>query len=153
MEQGKQGVMVAKVLPQQLQNPIEQLQGRFKELETRFRVWLSQQSLPVEAAVVTTTSAAQGAAIGAFMGTLTADPASPFPTPPPQSSVNPQAMASLKQAQVDSSLKVLFFIGFPVLNWFYVGTPLPLISVFALGFSWNFGASVWKRMVYGKHET
>ncbi|KAL1290597.1 hypothetical protein HN51_059236 [Arachis hypogaea] len=99
MEQGKQGVMVAKVLPQHLQNPIEQLQGRFKELETRFRVWLSRQSLAVEAAVVTTTSAAQGAAIGAFMGTLTADSAATFPTPPPNASLNPQAMASLKQAQ------------------------------------------------------
>ncbi|XP_027330112.1 chloroplastic import inner membrane translocase subunit HP30-2-like [Abrus precatorius] len=96
MEQGK---MVAKGLPQQLQNPIEQLQTRFKELENGFRLWLSKQSLPVEAAVVTTTSAAQGAAIGAFMGTLTADASSTFPTPPPNASLNPQAMASLKQAQ------------------------------------------------------
>ncbi|KAJ1400567.1 Tim17/Tim22/Tim23/Pmp24 family [Sesbania bispinosa] len=95
MEQGKQGVMVAK----SLQNPIEQLQARFKELENGFRLWLSKQSLPVEAAVVTTTSAAQGAAIGAFMGTLTADASSAFPTPPPNASLNPQAMASLQQAQ------------------------------------------------------
>ncbi|RDY07309.1 hypothetical protein CR513_08590 [Mucuna pruriens] len=95
MEQGKQGIMVAP----QSQNPIEQLQARFKELENGFRLWLSKQSLPVEAAVVTTTSAAQGAAIGAFMGTLTADASSTFPTPPPNASLNPQAMASLKQAQ------------------------------------------------------
>ena len=83
----------------QSQNPIEQIQARFKDLETGFRLWLSKQSLPVEAAVVTTTSAAQGAAIGAFMGTLTADASSTFPTPPPNASLNPQAMASLKQAQ------------------------------------------------------
>lgn len=83
----------------QSQNPIEQIQARFKELETGFRLWLSKQSLPVEAAVVTTTSAAQGAAIGAFMGTLTADASSTFPTPPPNAALNPQAMASLKQAQ------------------------------------------------------
>ncbi|KAG5036017.1 hypothetical protein AAZX31_04G206500 [Glycine max] len=96
MEQaGKQGIMVTS----QSQNPIEQIQARFKELETGFRLWLSKQSLPVEAAVVTTTSAAQGAAIGAFMGTLTADASSTFPTPPPNASLNPQAMASLKQAQ------------------------------------------------------
>ncbi|XP_061356659.1 chloroplastic import inner membrane translocase subunit HP30-2 isoform X2 [Gastrolobium bilobum] len=100
MEQRKQqGVMVVKGLPQQLQNPIEQLQARFKELESGFRLWLSKQSLPVEAAVVTTTSAAQGAAIGAFMGTLTTDATSAFSTPPPNASLNPQAMASLKQAQ------------------------------------------------------
>ncbi|XP_023906832.1 chloroplastic import inner membrane translocase subunit HP30-2 [Quercus suber] len=99
MEQGNQGVMVAKLMPQQ-QNPIEQLQARFKELEAGFRGWLAKQSLPVEAAVVTATSAAQGAAIGGFMGTLTNDVSSSIPTPPPQAaSLNPQAMASFKQAQ------------------------------------------------------
>ncbi|XP_057990862.1 chloroplastic import inner membrane translocase subunit HP30-2 [Hevea brasiliensis] len=97
MEQGKQGVMVAKFMPNQ--NPIEQLQLRFKELENGFKSWLSKQSLAVEAVVVTGTSAAQGAAIGAFMGTLTNDVSSSLPTPPPQASLNPQAMASLQQAQ------------------------------------------------------
>ena len=100
MEQGKQKMMVAKALPQQLQNPIEQLQTRFKELENCFRAWLAKQSLPVEAAVVTTTGAAQGAAIGALMGTLTSEASSSFPAPPPQAALNPQAMASFKQAQV-----------------------------------------------------
>ncbi|KAI7995112.1 Chloroplastic import inner membrane translocase subunit HP30-2 [Camellia lanceoleosa] len=39
------------------------------------------------------------AAIGAFMGTLTDDVSSSFPTPPPNvASMNPQAMASLQQA-------------------------------------------------------
>lgn len=107
MEQGKQGVMVAKLMPQQ--NPIEQLQARFKVLENGFKAWLAKQSLPVEAAVVTATSAAQGAAIGAFMGTLTNDVSSSLPnTPPPQASLNPQAMASFKQAQVSLSLALFF---------------------------------------------
>ena len=114
MEQGKQGVMVAKLMPQQ-QNPIEQLQARFKELEAGFRGWLAKQSLPVEVAVVTATSAAQGAAIGGFMGTLTNDVSSSMPTPPPQAaSLNPQAMASFKQAQVffffKSQLPIFVFV-------------------------------------------
>ncbi|KAF5450558.1 hypothetical protein F2P56_030893 [Juglans regia] len=95
MEQGKEGVMVAKMMPQQ--NPIEQLQARFKELETQFKGWLAKQSLPVEVALVTATSAAQGAAIGALMGTLTNDMPSSLLATPPQGS--PQAMASFQQAQ------------------------------------------------------
>ncbi|KAJ7965193.1 Mitochondrial import inner membrane translocase subunit TIM22 [Quillaja saponaria] len=99
MEQGKHGVTVTNLIPpHQIQNPIEQLQLRFKELESGFRMWLAKQSLPVEAAIVTVTSGAQGAAIGAFMGTLTNDASSSLSTTP-QSSLNPQAMASIKQAQ------------------------------------------------------
>ncbi|KAG7035778.1 hypothetical protein SDJN02_02576 [Cucurbita argyrosperma subsp. argyrosperma] len=94
MEQGKQGVVVKLSPPQ---NPLEQVQARFKELENGFRTWLAKQSLPVEAAVVTATSAAQGAAIGGFMGVLTNDVSSSLPTP--QAGLNPQAMASFKQAQ------------------------------------------------------
>ena len=98
MERGKeQGMVVTKLMPQQ--NPLEQLQAKFKEVENGFRAWLDKQSLPVEAVVVTAASAAQGAAIGAFMGTLTNDVSSSLPTPP-QASLNPQAMTSLKQAQV-----------------------------------------------------
>ncbi|XP_065861453.1 chloroplastic import inner membrane translocase subunit HP30-2-like [Euphorbia lathyris] len=96
MEQGKHGVVVAKFMPPQ--NPVEQLQLKFKDLEHGFKSWLSKQSLAVEAAVVTATSAAQGAAIGAFMGTLTNDVSSSLHTPP-EASLNPQAMASFKQAQ------------------------------------------------------
>ncbi|XP_058092771.1 chloroplastic import inner membrane translocase subunit HP30-2-like [Magnolia sinica] len=96
--EGRQSVVdISKSMPPP--NLIVQLQTRFKELETGFRCWLAKQSLPVEAAVVTGTSAAQGAAIGAFMGTLTSDISSSFPTPPPQAGLNPQAMASFKQAQ------------------------------------------------------
>lgn len=81
------------------QNPIEFVQNKFKELEVNFKAWLAKQSLPVEAAVVTTTSAAQGAAIGAFMGTLTGDASSLITPPPNASGLNAEAMASLKQAQ------------------------------------------------------
>ncbi|GAV79164.1 SAM_1 domain-containing protein/Tim17 domain-containing protein [Cephalotus follicularis] len=87
MEQGK-------LIPRQIQNPIEQFQVRFKELENGFKSWLAKQSLPVEAAVVTATSAAQGAAIGGFMGTLTNDVSSSIMTSTPQAaSFNPQAMS------------------------------------------------------------
>lgn len=88
-------MVVAKLMPEK--NPLQQIQARFKELETGFRAWLAKQSLPVEVALVTVTSSAQGAAIGALMGTLTNDMSSSLPNPPPQA--NPQAMASFKQAQ------------------------------------------------------
>ncbi|KAK3042032.1 hypothetical protein RJ639_001734 [Escallonia herrerae] len=100
MGDGKQGVMVVEMSKGLAgQNPITQLQAKYKELEGGFREWLAKQSLAVEAAVVTATSAAQGAAIGAFMGTLTNDVSSSLPTPPPQAALNPQAMASFQQAQ------------------------------------------------------
>lgn len=113
MEQGKQGVMVLKGLPPQLQNPIDQIQARYKHLENGFKLWLSKQSIAVEAAVVTTTSAAQGGAIGAIMGTLTADAPSAFPIPPPNAALNPQAMASLQQAQVSSNSLSYSYIQYP----------------------------------------
>ncbi|TYI11569.1 hypothetical protein ES332_A09G215700v1 [Gossypium tomentosum] len=98
MEGGKeQGMLVVTRLMAQ-QNPLEQLQAKFKEVENGFKAWLDKQSMPVEAAVVTATGAVQGAAIGALMGNLTKDVSSSFPTPP-QASLNHQAMASLKQAQ------------------------------------------------------
>ncbi|KAE9587286.1 Mitochondrial inner membrane translocase subunit Tim17/Tim22/Tim23/peroxisomal protein PMP24 [Lupinus albus] len=98
-QQGGATVVVPNFLPHQLHNPIQEIQIRFKQLEFGFKLWLSKQSLPVEAAVVTATSAAQGAAIGAFMSTFTSEASSIFPTPPPNASLSPQAMASLKQAQ------------------------------------------------------
>ncbi|KAL6127327.1 hypothetical protein ACLB2K_075368 [Fragaria x ananassa] len=97
MEQGNRGNMVS-MLPQQNQNPLQQLQARVKHLETGFRSWLTKQSVAVEAAIVTVASGAQGAAIGGIMGTLTGDISSALPTPP-QAGLNPQAMASFKQAQ------------------------------------------------------
>lgn len=77
--------------------PIVQLQNKFKELDNGFKLWLSKQAAPVDVAVTTVTSAMQGGAIGALMGTLTSDISSTLPTQP--TGVNPQAMASLKQAQ------------------------------------------------------
>lgn len=105
MGEGKQGVIVVEMSNMAAKglvggNPIEQLQAKFKDLEARFKTWLSKQTLPVEAAVVTATGATQGAALGALMGTLTNDISSSIPNPPPgASNLNPQAMASLKQAQ------------------------------------------------------
>jgi hypothetical protein len=90
MESGKALVEVPK-------GPIVQLQNKFKELDSGFKAWLSRQAAPVDVAVTTATSAVQGGAIGALMGTLTSDISSTLPTQP--NGVNPQAMASLKQAQ------------------------------------------------------
>ncbi|KAJ4970374.1 hypothetical protein NE237_003473 [Protea cynaroides] len=131
--EGKQGVMeVSKGLP--LPNPITQLQARFKDLEVGFRAWLAKQSLPVEAAVVTATSAAQGAAIGAFMGTLTNDVSSAFSNPPPQAALNPQAMASFKQAQALS------------------GGPLVQARNFAVMTGVNAGISCVMKKIRGKED-
>lgn len=90
MESGKALVEVPK-------GPIVQLQNKFKELDNGFKTWLSRQTAPVDVAVTTATSAIQGGAIGALMGTLTSDISSSLPTQ--TNGVNPQAMASLKQAQ------------------------------------------------------
>ncbi|KAL7003713.1 hypothetical protein U1Q18_004861 [Sarracenia purpurea var. burkii] len=138
---GKQGVMVVEMQKglaglQIHQNPIAQLQAKFKELEVGFKVWLAKQSLPVEAAVVTATSAAQGAAIGAFMGTLTNDVSSSFPTPPPNAaaSLNPQALASIKQAQALS------------------GGPLVQARNFAVMTGVNAGISCVMKRIRGKED-
>ncbi|KAM0071039.1 putative sterile alpha motif domain, mitochondrial import inner membrane translocase subunit TIM22 [Helianthus debilis subsp. tardiflorus] len=98
MVAGKQGELMVHT-PQDFINndPIKQLQTKYKEFENGFKGWLAKQSLPVEAAIVTITSAAQGAAIGGIMGTLTTDVAAS--APPPAASLNPQAMASFQQAQ------------------------------------------------------
>ena len=96
MEQGKQGVMVESSKFQQ--NPVQMVQLKFKQLELGFKSWLAKQSLPVEAAVVTLTSATQGAAIGAIMGTLTNDLSSNLQMPP-TSELNPQTMPAFQQAQ------------------------------------------------------
>ncbi|PWA70530.1 mitochondrial import inner membrane translocase subunit TIM22 [Artemisia annua] len=79
-----------------IKNPIQELQVKYKELESGFKVWLSKQSLPVEAAVVTATSSLQGAAIGGLMGSFTSDLSLPTPTP---GTTTAGPMASLQQAQ------------------------------------------------------
>ncbi|XP_068660445.1 chloroplastic import inner membrane translocase subunit HP30-2-like [Aristolochia californica] len=98
--EGRQEGMMIEVFKGKLQtNPIAVVQDKFKEFETNFRAWLAKQSMPVEAAIVTATGAAQGAAIGGIMGTFSSDISASMPTPPPQAALNPQAMASFKQAQ------------------------------------------------------
>ncbi|KAL7183444.1 hypothetical protein ACSBR2_025784 [Camellia fascicularis] len=80
------GEMSKGLVATQTQNPVAHWQAKFKEFEAGFKAWLAKQSLPVEAAVVTATIAA----IGAFMGTLTNDVSSSFPTPLPNAaSMNP----------------------------------------------------------------
>ncbi|KAK9133489.1 hypothetical protein Scep_013017 [Stephania cephalantha] len=117
-------------------NPLLQLQARFKDVEKGFRDWLSKQSMPVEAAVVTATSAIQGGAIGALMGTLTSDLSSPFPTPPPPEAagLNPQAMASFKQAQA------------------LTGGPLAQARNFAVMTGVNAGISCVMKRIRGKED-
>lgn len=78
------------------QNPVQQLQVKFKELESGFKAWLAKQSLPVETAVITAISSVQGAAIGALMGSLTKDVSAALPNP---ANLEPQAMAAVNQAQ------------------------------------------------------
>lgn len=91
-EDKKQETMAVMSLMKEQQNPIQLFQVKFKEVETGFKSWLSKQKLPVEAAVVTAMGGVQGAFIGGLMGTLSPEM--------PQSGIDPQAMASLKQTQV-----------------------------------------------------
>ncbi|KAF6141969.1 hypothetical protein GIB67_037937 [Kingdonia uniflora] len=75
-------------------NPIAQLQEGLKDLENKYHNWVTKQSLPVEAALATFTSAIQGATIGGLMGTLRPpDIAYSFST-----ATDAQTMNSLKQA-------------------------------------------------------
>ncbi|KAI3471288.1 hypothetical protein Pfo_027951 [Paulownia fortunei] len=122
------------LMAQAEQNPIALVQVKLKEVENRFRGWLAKQSLPVEAAVVTATSAAQGAAIGAFMGTLTGDVSSMVTPPPNAANLNPDAMASLKQAQALS------------------GGPLVQARNFAVMTGVNAGISCVMRRLRGKED-
>ena len=93
-EQRRGEMMAISSLFNDQQNPIQQLQVKFKEVEVGLKTWLSKQSIPVEAAVVSTMSGVQGAFIGGLMGTLS----------PEMPQTDPQAMASMKQAQVPSFL-------------------------------------------------
>ncbi|ESQ45582.1 hypothetical protein EUTSA_v10010930mg [Eutrema salsugineum] len=97
-EQRKSGgeMMAMASLFNDQQNPVQQLQVKFKEVEVGFKTWLSKQSLPVEAAVVSTMSGVQGAFIGGLMGTLSPEM--------PQSGVDPQAMASMSKLRFHSAL-------------------------------------------------
>jgi hypothetical protein len=78
-------------------NPIQMIQLKVKKLDSDLKVWLKKQPAAVEVVLVTAGSAVQGGAIGALMGTFSADVASTMPTPPP--GLNPEAAASLQQAK------------------------------------------------------
>ncbi|KAF6166483.1 hypothetical protein GIB67_038220 [Kingdonia uniflora] len=79
-------------------NPIAQLQVGLKDLENKYRNWVTKKSLPAEAALATFTSAIQGTAIGGLLGTLThLDIASSLST-----ATDTQTMNSLKQSQAFS---------------------------------------------------
>ncbi|KAL8201657.1 hypothetical protein R6Q57_010804 [Mikania cordata] len=66
-----------------MNNPITYLESKYNELEDGLKGWLDKQSLPVEVAVVTLISAAQGAVFGGFMGTFAKDTSSTLPVAPP----------------------------------------------------------------------
>jgi len=85
-------------------NPLQLVQSKMRELDVQVKSWMKKQSAPVEVALVTAGSAVQGGAIGALMGTFTADMASSLPTATP--GLNPQTAASLQQAKVGFSLCV-----------------------------------------------
>jgi hypothetical protein len=97
MEQGKQGATVLKGSPQQLQNPIDQIQTRYKHLENGFKLWLSKQSIAVEAAVVSATSAAKWFAIAGFATPIVG---SAFLGP----DFNIQSITPIQQVRVSSNL-------------------------------------------------
>ncbi|XP_021725737.1 uncharacterized protein LOC110692954 [Chenopodium quinoa] len=135
MGDGKQDVMAVNS-PKGLiqQNPITQIQSEIKKLEVNVKSWLSKQSIPVEAAVVTAGGAIQGALIGGLMGTFTQDLSSSMPMQPPPGSLDPNAMASLKQAQALS------------------GGPLVQARNFAVMTGVNVGISTVLRRIKGKED-
>ncbi|KAJ7534541.1 hypothetical protein O6H91_13G098400 [Diphasiastrum complanatum] len=77
--------------------PIQQVQESLRRFDADLKQWMRQQSMPVEVALVTATSALQGGVIGALMGTFTADVAASLPQQ--AQGLNPQAAASLQKAQ------------------------------------------------------
>ncbi|KAL2921582.1 Chloroplastic import inner membrane translocase subunit HP30-2 [Bienertia sinuspersici] len=105
----------------QQQNPITQIQSKFKELESGVKIWLSKQSLPVEAAVVTAGGATQGALIGALMGTLTQDMSSSMPVSPTTPGLDPKTLASMQQAQALSGGPLVQARNFAVMTGVNVG--------------------------------
>ncbi|CAD5185302.1 unnamed protein product [Musa acuminata subsp. malaccensis] len=133
---GKQGTAAVLAPPSPPPaNPVAQLQARVKELESGFRAWLAKQPTAMEAAIVTATSAAQGAFIGALMGSLTSDASSAIPTPPSNApGLNPEAMASLKQAQA------------------FAGGPLVQARNFAVMTGTNAGISCVMRRIRGVED-
>lgn len=106
MGEGKQQIMAVQM---HAQNPIEQFQAKYKEIEDGFKNWLAKQSLPVEAAVITATNFAQGAFLGALLGNFSPDLSSSMPSPPPGANFDPNVMNAFQQAQVHSYLHPFVF--------------------------------------------
>ena len=75
---------------------VAQLQLKFKEVEGKVRKWMSEQSAPVEVAIITAASALQGGAIGGLMGNLTQDVANVAPT----ASMTAEASKTMQQLKV-----------------------------------------------------
>ncbi|KAL6500997.1 hypothetical protein OROHE_025194 [Orobanche hederae] len=141
MGEDKQGAMVVGIptndvvlTGQPEQNPIAVLQVKLKEVDSMFRGWVAKQSLPVETAIVTAISGAQGAAIGAFTGLLTADGSFLFTPPPNVANLNPNSMPSLTQTQV------------------LLGGPLVQARNFAVMAGANAGISCVMRRLRGKED-
>jgi hypothetical protein len=99
-------------------NPLQLVQSKMRELDVQVKSWMKKQSAPVEVALVTAGSAVQGGAIGALMGTFTADMASSLPTATP--GLNPQTAASLQQAKVGFSLCVCMCVSLSFWCWGFV---------------------------------
>ncbi len=99
-------------------NPLQLVQSKMRELDVQVKSWMKKQSAPVEVALVTAGSAVQGGAIGALMGTFTADMASSLPTATP--GLNPQTAASLQQAKVGFSLCVCMCLSLSFWCWGFV---------------------------------
>ncbi|GJM85133.1 hypothetical protein PR202_ga01557 [Eleusine coracana subsp. coracana] len=112
-------------------NPLEELSTRVKAVEAGFRAWMAKQPIQIEAAVSTAVGAVQGGALGGLMGSLTADGGSPFPMPQTPPNADPQAMASLKQAQC--SMAAAFGSGalFSIVSG--MGTPNPAVNAITTG--------------------
>lgn len=83
-------------------NPLAELGDRVKSLEAEVRAWMAKQPTHIEAAVTTAFGAVQGGALGGLMGTFAPDGGAGLPVPQPPPGVDPNAMATFKQAQVSS---------------------------------------------------
>ncbi|XP_074320388.1 chloroplastic import inner membrane translocase subunit HP30-2-like [Silene latifolia] len=131
-EQGNKQQGLVMQTTQKDQNPIVLFQTKFGQVKTEIQTWLSKQPIAIEAAAVSAFGAAQGAAIGAVMGTLNQDVSPTLPVPP--NSLDPKAMATFQQAQALS------------------GGPLIQARNFAVMTSVNLGIATVLRRVKGKED-
>eukprot|EP00245_Coleochaete_scutata_P018571 TRINITY_DN9740_c0_g1_i1.p2 TRINITY_DN9740_c0_g1~~TRINITY_DN9740_c0_g1_i1.p2 ORF type:complete len:233 (+),score=56.74 TRINITY_DN9740_c0_g1_i1:144-842(+) len=69
-----------------------QVQAKIKDVDTKFKAWVAKQPAAVDVAVTTISSALQGGAIGALMGSM-----SPDVSTMPQGNLSTEAAASMQQ--------------------------------------------------------